>query len=130
MGTSVLSALRREGGIGGLTMPTNEERCDIAARLRYVSEHGAPEWCTSACCIAECLGENDYPLYDGTEKLFSLLADLIEPEKEFTCEVIEYPTGEYGTACFACKICHYGWHISINDKPFSYCPNCGAKVVE
>lgn len=32
--------------------------------------------------------------------------------------------------CWSCSECHFGWHHSINDKQFSYCPNCGAKVVD
>lgn len=31
--------------------------------------------------------------------------------------------------CWSCSECHFGWHHDINDKQFSYCPNCGAKVV-
>ena len=31
--------------------------------------------------------------------------------------------------CWSCSECHFGWHHSVNDKQFSYCPNCGAKVV-
>lgn len=32
--------------------------------------------------------------------------------------------------CWSCSECHFGWHHDVNDKQFSYCPNCGAKVVE
>lgn len=32
--------------------------------------------------------------------------------------------------CFSCSECCSGWHESIYDKPYSYCPHCGAKVVE
>ena len=32
--------------------------------------------------------------------------------------------------CWSCSECAYGWHISDYDKQFSYCPNCGAEVVE
>lgn len=32
--------------------------------------------------------------------------------------------------CWSCSECHYGWHVSDNDKPYSHCPNCGAKVAE
>ena len=60
-------------------MVTDDERREAARRLRYVAEHGAPEWETSACCIAECIGEDDYPLWGGSEPVFSKLADLIEP---------------------------------------------------
>lgn len=31
--------------------------------------------------------------------------------------------------CWSCSECHFGWHHDVNDKQFSYCPNCGAKVV-
>ena len=33
-------------------------------------------------------------------------------------------------ACWSCSECSFGWHHSIYDKQFSYCPNCGRKVVE
>ena len=59
-------------------VPTNEERRKAAASLRKVS--GAPEWATTACCIAEMIGEYDYPLWDSSKPLFDCLADLIEPE--------------------------------------------------
>ena len=32
--------------------------------------------------------------------------------------------------CWSCSECGFGWHHSENDKHFSYCPNCGARVVE
>lgn len=31
--------------------------------------------------------------------------------------------------CWSCSECGFGWHHSVNDKQFSYCPNCGRKVV-
>ena len=30
--------------------------------------------------------------------------------------------------CWSCSECGFGWHHSIYDKQFSYCPNCGRKV--
>lgn len=110
-------------------MPTNEERREVAARMRYVVEHGAPEWGTIACCIADCLGADDYPLWENGDKLFDLLADLIEPETERTCE--------FDSQAFAlrrCKRC--GAFVSVDSVydcfgciPVRYCPNCGAKVI-
>lgn len=32
--------------------------------------------------------------------------------------------------CWSCSECGFGWHHSENDKQFSYCPNCGARVVD
>lgn len=31
--------------------------------------------------------------------------------------------------CKSCSRCSYGWFEDIHDKPYSYCPNCGAEVV-
>lgn len=71
-------------------MPTTDERREVAARLRHVAEHGAPEWATTACCIAECLGEDNYSLWSGSEKLFDCLADLIEPQEHICLGCINW----------------------------------------
>lgn len=107
-------------------MPTNDERREVARRLRYVAEHGAPEWATTACCIAECIGEDDYPLWNGSGLLFSKLADLIEPE-ERTCRVIMKWDGLDGRDPVCSKCGTY-----FDDKKWheqKFCPSCGAKVV-
>lgn len=31
--------------------------------------------------------------------------------------------------CWSCSECGFGWHHSENDKQFSFCPNCGARVI-
>lgn len=109
---------------------TNDERREISARLRYVAEHGAPEWETSADCIAICLKELDSPLWSGTEKLFALLADFIEPEPERTCQnITRHP--HYGFECSECGWDAYEPNDYGNDvcfDEFSYCPKCGCKV--
>lgn len=115
-------------------MPTNDERREVAARLRHIAEHGAPEWATSACCIAECLGEDDYPLWNGSEKLFARLADLIEPEPERTCRMELRKRGAtYDVFYFDC--CDEEYSENRTDQYASgisgrVCPYCGAKVVE
>lgn len=30
--------------------------------------------------------------------------------------------------CWSCSECGFGWHHSINDKQFRYCPNCGREI--
>ena len=107
-------------------MVTNEERRKVAARMRYVAEHGAPEWETSAECISICLKEPDSPLWSGTEKLFALLADFIEPEPERTCRIVRENVDrdgsimtDYSCGCF-----------NTEGYNHNYCPSCGAKVVE
>ena len=118
-------------------MPTDEERSEVADGLRYVAEHGAPEWATTAYCIAECIGEDDYPLWDGSGSLFSRLADLIEPE-ERTCRNIATEKDKEWGSPFICSVCGAGPHdaesyfcgFSRREHDWSFCPNCGAKVVD
>lgn len=31
---------------------------------------------------------------------------------------------------YSCSVCGYGQHASKYGRPFRYCPNCGAEVVE
>lgn len=113
-------------------MPTNEERREVARKLRYIGEHGGPEWGTAACCIAECIGEDNYPLWGGSSPLFTKLAYLIEPEPERTCSITHAvfnegdPTGEYE----AWNCSHCGELPYDDADSFSYCPCCGAKVIE
>ena len=104
---------------------STDERREVAARLRSVN--GAPEWATTACCIAECLGEHDYPLWNDSKPLFKRLADLIEPE-ERTCLVVDVHHGPHGITEFELSCghgCEWVW-----DSPPAYCTACGAKVVE
>ena len=108
---------------------TNDERRQVAARLRSVS--GAPEWATTACCIAECLGEHDYPLWDDSKPLFNRLADLIEPEPERTCRAIPRKN-EFGHNDLHCSKCHHLMQVQRDgsEKPPKFCDECGARVVD
>lgn len=49
---------------------------------------------------------------------------------ERTCKKRNHDTDSYYMKCFSCSLCNAGWFEDIYDKPFSYCPHCGAKVVE
>lgn len=46
------------------------------------------------------------------------------------CELVEHGSlaNWPDMVCWSCSECEFGWHHSRNDKQFSYCPNCGAKV--
>ena len=109
-------------------MPSLDERREVAARLRRIAKGGAPEWATTACCIAELLGEDDYPLWSGSEKLFDLLADLIEPEPERTCSIVDKYEG-YASSHLRllgrCSVCG-----NVIETEHNFCFRCGAKVVE
>ena len=105
---------------------TDDERRAVAARLRYVAEHGAPEWATTAYCIAECIGEDDYPLWSGSGLLFSKLADLIEPDRDLTCEL--EPTASERTDApvrvYECDCCGKSCDV-VYAEDYVYCPFCG-----
>lgn len=59
------------------------------------------------------------------EVVANSLADLIDP----TCEAIEHGRPDESHVCKSCSRCSYGWFEDTHDKPYGYCPNCGARVV-
>ena len=114
-------------------MPTNEERREVAARLRGIVEK---TWYTSwhelytiknACGCYDEQDSQDMVLKDR-------LADLIEPEPERTCSDIAEGMR------FECSECGCTVRLTCDDYPTitayclalvpNYCPNCGAKVVD
>ena len=100
-------------------MPTNEERKQVAARLREdVGLH----------TFAEIFGfswtdESDWYWRDVAAKV----ADLIEP-KERTCRFVE--DDELSIGGVRCTICNEPWFPENDKSRFVYCPKCGTKVVK
>ena len=94
-------------------MPTNDERREVAARLR-----------------------EPYPRFTNLVDAFGLtapvpihelryrLADLIEPE-ERTCRNISTVPCK-----FTCSECHQSWREAKGNGAFAYCPCCGAMVMD
>ena len=104
-------------------MISNEERRAAAARLRQFlstsqSEHacGYDGLQTVGSLVGTSVGEN----------ILARLADLIDRP---TCKTIEHGRPDESHVCKSCSRCSYGWFEDIYDKPYSYCPNCGAEVV-
>lgn len=107
-------------------MPTNDERRQVAARLRNAlltegaSKYAIEHDCEEHYAIAEVVFSNLRRLL-GFDENYSVhavanrLADLIEPE-ERTCRVVE---GK-------CDACGFKPVIFASN----YCPNCGARVIE
>ena len=103
--------------------PTDKERREVAARLResrsFVDGLGRCGMTQNALDtferILECVG------YE-TGDVFDFLADLIEPAPERTCRLVE--DDENRTACSECGASY----LCMSDA--SYCPDCGAKVIE
>lgn len=114
-------------------MPTNDERREVAARLRetmltegaaYIErERGLdPVAAASFVAIPNLIGALNFDkAIVSMRELADRLADLIEPE-ERTCR-----NQSKDFAVFWCSDCGY----FQRDVPCAkYCPKCGAKVVE
>ena len=115
-------------------MPTNDERREVAARLRrylsYAKKHDADEN-TDPCIhgnkmfrnIAQAIGGGISNITDTYEETLVKLIDLIEPEPERTCH---FRNDGHGIMWCDAQGCDYEM-----DEYFpipNYCPNCGAKV--
>ena len=121
-------------------MPTNEERREVASRLRgylsYAKKHDADKD-TDPCIhgnkmfrnIAQAVGGGISNIIDTYEETLIQLIEFIEPEPERTCTV--YPFGctdSLNKNCQAKLSC--GHEVLGRTEDISYCPKCGAKVVE
>ena len=111
-------------------MPTNDERREVAARLRVLAQasyrSGDDKVYATICRIL--LGWRA-DMLDTVDAHFALalLADLIEPE-ERTCR-------DDGVGVFRCTRCGaFVKRGAVMDCtgtiPLRFCPNCGAKVVK
>lgn len=134
-------------------MPSNDERREVAARLRKCiifakecDQHNEGEMIRENGNvmfrdIAEAVGGDYANFIDSYEETLTKLADLIEPD-ERTCQMELCDTGEWFTPecreeylfCSNCKF--VGYYVQVNEdadywcaKP-NYCPNCGARVKE
>lgn len=106
-------------------MPTSEERCEVAARLRDAKRkcesRGYPWMCDDLCLAIGY--EHDYEADNG---IFDRLADLIDP----TCHNAD--DGVRGG--FVCSECSYHVEQDTMDADFNawedlrHCPHCGARV--
>ena len=125
--------------------PTDDERRDVAARLRELAEDY--EKVPVLSIIAAC--ELPAPIDDAfmacglgravyATEIFGRLADLIEPEERTCRNTAGKPFAGY--RMFSCSEC--GAYLEVDgdtdanlfaggERPMPrYCPNCGAKVVE
>ena len=112
-------------------MPTNEERREVAARLRNWESFRETFRESPICAVIDALGVEGYLDWRG---VFELLADLIEPEPERTCKMELVKGGPiYSVYRFSC--CGYEHSENVTDGgatglPGTRCPKCGTKVEE
>lgn len=95
------------------------ERQEVAEKLRENGTfHNAEEALRIIC-------KYTVRTMKGSKGVMEVLADLIDP----TCHVVICGQSDKYHVCKMCSECHFGWHEDIYDKDFSFCPNCGARVV-
>ena len=91
-------------------MPTNDERRDVAVKLRDMACRTNPSW----PALMEALG------CPGRAVAVQYLADLIETE-ERTCYIEHIDEDSFHLSC---------GHEAAGHVSPSFCPSCGAEVVE
>lgn len=107
-------------------MPTDEDRREVAARLRILSGHREVD----KEFVHEALGLYMGECVDGYDPVsVSELADLIEPE-ERTCHMRDasWDAGQRTWGCI-CSECG-AKHEHKRSRWMNFCPNCGAMVVD
>lgn len=104
-------------------MVTNDERREIAARLRKQADKLGPNMDAHefANYTADVLDVDENMMWYGMELR---LADLIEPEPERTCRDTSPMSYK-----FTCSECHSSYRFGSEHKVW-YCPYCGAKVMD
>lgn len=114
-------------------MPTNDERRDVAARLRELDTSRLYDGMDEVCALEDACGCDVGQDWQDME-LKDRLAELIEPEPERTCKMELVKRGPiYSVWRFSCC----GYEHSENDTdggatelPGTRCPKCGAVVNE
>ena len=110
-------------------MPTNDERREVAARLRNYENLRESFRESPICAFLDALGVG----YLDWKGVCNSLAELIEPEPERTCKMELVRNGSiYSVWRFSC--CGYEYSENNTDSgatelPGTRCPNCGALVV-
>lgn len=116
-------------------MPTNEERREVAARLRllpdqrgiYSDRQFFELLDEKIFCLLDKALDNPRGFHTWVSNIF-YLADLIEPEPERTCQIVNKYEGTASTHLRIlghCSKC--GEVIEVTHK---FCFECGAKVVD
>lgn len=97
--------------------PTDEERREVARRLRVLASHREVD----KEMFHDAVGVWPGGCIDGYDPVGVMeLAALIEPAPERTCRLVE--DDENRTACSECGASY----LCMSDA--SFCPDCGAKV--
>ena len=105
----------------------DETRRKVAWRLRVLAETPDEIGITEHAVVSTLgISAGYYGECCRSEDVLAV-ADLIDRP---TCETIEHGRPDESHVCKSCSRCSYGWFEDIHDKPYSYCPNCGAEVLD
>ena len=108
-------------------MPTNDERREVAARLRNWESFRETFRESPICAVIDALGVEGYLDWRG---VFELLAGLIEPGPERTCNNSYVGGCTVAFKCSACgESCFYPKKGNGKYVAPRYYPICGAEVV-
>ena len=98
-------------------MPSNEERREVAARLRNYENLRESFRESPICALLDALGVG----YLDWKGVCNRLAELIEPEPERICRYES--TNRCTWACTSC-----GREVETFHLGYNYCPRCGAYI--
>lgn len=125
-------------------MPTDDERREIARKLRAIDPDDFSSYSEEAYAIDSALGIWE----DSDTYTFHYLADFIEPEPERTCKWVWGEEWLESSPIGPRELQRANWYLDCGcwdgfedelenlcdpaEKPghWRYCPNCGAKVVD
>lgn len=115
-------------------MPTNEERREVAARLRGMADSRYCDTKNTLVLAGALLTVVGVDAASGTaEDIMRRLADLIEPEPERTCRMNKRESKYVLSGWWECSECGGIVYPPCNEEialwALQYCPHCGAKVV-
>ena len=109
-------------------MPTNDERHEIAARLRELDTSRLYDGMDEVCALEDACGCDVGQDWQDMS-LKDRLAELIEPEPERTCSYIEHSDGVYHYyQCSECQCEMAGWDFELYSP--NYCMDCDAKIMK
>ena len=109
---------------------------------RALDAAGIDYWVVQGLTFWNCSDGRECVAYgyqaNGKPKLAVKIVGITDPEQAVeatlgrgTCKLEQHGSlADWPSmVCWSCSECGFGWHHSLNDRQFSYCPNCGRSVV-